>query len=200
MLRFKIAALAGVLVIGAVGAGLTAASAATVAHVQDKPTKGEQALANHVPSSYANTCEGFTSTKKTDEKTVHPKLKKQINRIVAAIGCTPTGASVPDTVFFIQWKNVADMNAYYQANVADFGIQPDQGVAAQATCPREKSYSSGAGTTDAGRSVCSPGSPNPPAELVWTATSLKITGDALLKGDTDGSVLSTWWKGDSGPN
>jgi hypothetical protein len=199
VLRFRIAALAGVLVIGAVGAGLTAASAATVAHVQNKPTKGEQSLANHVPSSYANTCVGFTaSTKKTDAK-FFPKVKKQINQIVAAIQCKPTGASVPEVVIFTQWKNVADMNAWYQANVVDLGIQPEQGAADQATCPREKSYSSGAGTTDAGRSVCTPGSPNPPAEIVWTATSLKISGDADLHNDPDGSVLTGWWKGDSGP-
>jgi hypothetical protein len=199
MFRFRIAALAGVLVIGAVGAGLTAASAATVAHVQNKPTKGEQALDNHVPQSYANTCVGFTASFKKGDAKTFPEVKKQINRIVAAIDCGPTGASVPDSVVFVQWKNVADMNAYYQANVALFGIQPEQGVAAQATCPREKSYSSGAGTT-VGRSVCNPSSPNPPAEIVWTATSLKISGDADLKNDPDGSVLTGWWNGDSGPN
>jgi hypothetical protein len=197
MFRFRIAALAGVLVIGAVGAGLTAASAATVAHVQNKPTKGEQALANHVPSSYANTCVGFTaSTKKTEAK-IFPKVKKQINTIVAAIQCKPTGASVPKVVVFTQWKNVADMNADYQANVDDLNVQPEQGDAAQATCPRETSYSLGAGTTDAGRSVCTPGQPD--SEIVWTATSLKISGYAALSNDPDGSVLTGWWKGDSGP-
>jgi hypothetical protein len=201
MFRFKVAALAGVLVIGAVGAGLTAASAATVAHVQNKPTKGEQALANHVPSSYADTCKTFTASFKKGDAKTFPEVKKQINRIVAAIDCGPTGASVPDSVVFVQWKNVADMNSYYQANVALFGIQPDQGVAAQATCPREKSYSSGAGTPTAGRSVCSPGSGGSgSSEIVWTTTSLKITGDADLKSDPDGSVLTGWWNGDAGPN
>jgi hypothetical protein len=197
MFRFKIAALAGVLVIGAVGAGLTAASAATVAHVPNKPTKGEQALANHVPSSYANTCQTATASLKKAEAKVYPKLKKQINNIVAAIICSPTGASVPDKVAFIQWKNVADMNAHYQAKVAALGIQPSQ-LPGQTPCPQE-SPSVVNGTT-VGRSVCDPSSPNPPAEFVWTTTSLKITGDALLQSDPGGAVLDAWWKGGSGPN
>jgi hypothetical protein len=196
MFRFRIAALAGVLVIGAVGAGLTAASAATVAHVQNKPTKGEQSLANHVPSSYANTCKTATASFKKAEAKIFPKVKKQINSIVAAIVCSPTGASVPDTVVFTQWKNVADMNADYQANVAGFGIQPDQ-APGQTPCPQE-SPSVVNGTT-VGRSVCDPSSPNPPAELVWTTTSLKILVRASLDNDPGGAVLDAWWKGDSGP-
>ena len=196
MLRFKIAALASVLVIGAVGAGLTAASAATVAHVQDKVTKAEQSLANHVPQSFVTTCVGETAKLRGVYARSFPKVKKQTKSIVAAITCSPTGASPPDTVVYTQWKNVADMNALYQAAVADFNIQPNSG--AQATCPFEST--STVGGTPVGRAVCQPALPGLSAEIYWTTDSLKIMGDALLKTDPDGSLLTTWWKGDSGPN
>jgi hypothetical protein len=201
MFRFGIAALAGVLVIGAVGAGLTAASAATVAHVQNKPTKGEQSLANHVPSSFANTCAGVTaSMKKTYAKT-YPKVKKQTNSIVAAVSCTPTGTAVPELVVYTQWKNLADMNAYYNATVAGYGIQPETRAAAPAVCPLEST--STAGTTVVrvvGRVVCQPSVAKNPAEIVWTTNPLKILGDAFVTTDPDGSLLNTWWKADSGPS
>jgi hypothetical protein len=197
MLRFRIAALAVVLVIGALGAGLTAASAATVAHAQDKPTKGEQFLGKHVPASFGSTCVALTASTKKDYAKSYPKVKKQINSIGAAISCTPTGTNVPEIVIFTQWKNAADMNAYYRAVVAGYNIQLNAAVAGQATCPLESA--STAGGAIVGRVVCQPSMSKQPAEIVWTTDSLKILGDALVTTDPDGSLLNTWWKGDSGP-
>jgi hypothetical protein len=208
MLRFRIAALASVLVIGAgtVGAGLTAASAATVAHVQYKPTKGEQSLGSHVPSSYVDTCSFATAeTKKTYAAYFSdPRVKKLTNSIVAAIMCNLTGASVPETVYFTQWKNVADMNGFYHANLDGYNIAPNLGAVGQTTCPQEGTVVVG-GTTD-GRYVCQPSiSKQPkqsaqPAAVVWTTNSLKIMGEAQLTTDTDGAVLYRWWtNGNPGP-
>ena len=197
MLRFRIAALASVLIIGTLGAGLTAASAATVAHVRDKPTKGEQSLSNHVPQSYITTCVGLTASTKKDYAKSYPKLKKQIGSIAAAISCTPMGIGVPEIVIFTQWKNAADMNAYYKAVVAGYNIQPNAAVASPATCPLEST--SRASGTAVGRVVCQPSVSKQPAEIVWTTDSLKILGDALVTTDPDGSLLNTWWKADSGP-
>ncbi len=201
MRRFRIAGWACALVIvigtGTVGAGLTAASAATVAHVQNKPTKAEQSLIKHAPPSYAGTCTGDTAKWKGLYAGVFPAAKKQTKSIVAAVICAPNGASV-DTVVLTQWKNVADMNVFYQAVVADFNVQPNsiQLQNGQLTvCPAERGYQVAAFT---GRFVCQTVSSDQSAEIYWTNEKLRILGDASLKPDPGGSRLYAWWNADSG--
>jgi hypothetical protein len=198
MPRSRVAALACVLVIGvgSVGAGLTAASAVTVAHVQDKPTKAEQSLLKHAPSSYADTCTGDTAKRKELYAELFSAAKKQIKSIVAAIYCAPSGAPA-STVTLTQWTNVADMNAFYQAVVADFNVEPNSiqngplGV-----CPTEGRYEVGAIT---GRVLCRAESGYSP-ELFWTNETLKIMGDAYDSSGSasDGALLYAWWNADSG--
>jgi hypothetical protein len=202
MLRFRIA-LASVLVIGAgtVGAGLTAASAASVAHVQNKLTKAEQSLAKHVPSSYA--CTSRTPKAQKDYSDAYPTVKKQAKSIVAAIVCAPTGTSVPDYVIFAQWKNATDMNAFFQAVAADWNVQPDES-AGGTTCPQEAGYvtreisARGQKVVRSGLIVCRPSTQDHQAEIVWTEKSHKITGDAGLTSDPDGSLVHAWWNSDQG--
>jgi hypothetical protein len=197
-IRFRVAVVTSVLVIGVgtVGAGLTAASAGTVAHVPDKATKAEQSLGNHVP--YADTCVGATASVKALYATNYPEVKKQTKSIVAAIKCTPMGAPVPEVVIFTQWKNAADMKSYYFASVVGFNLTPNQGAAGQTTCPQEGSLSIKG--KHSGRYDCSPADPKHPADFFWTRESLKIMGEALLTNDTNGSALYAWFfNGNPGP-
>jgi hypothetical protein len=192
MLRFRVAVIVSVLVIGAgtVGAGRTAS-----AHALNKPTKAEQSLIGHVPSSYADTCTGDTAKWKKLYAGVFPAAKKQTKSIGAAIICTPTGV---DTVIFTQWKNAADMNAFYQAVVADFNVAPNSihlQNGQMTACPTEMGYAVGAST---GRVVCQHMNSDNSAELYWTNETLKIVGDASLKPDPAGSLLYAWWNADSG--
>jgi hypothetical protein len=197
--RFRIAVWACALIVGTgmVGGGLTAASATTAAHLQRKPTKAEQALIKHVPSSYADSCSGDTAKWKKLYAGVIPAAKKQTKSIGAAVICAPSGGSV-DTVVFTQWKKAVDMNAFYRAVVADFNVEPNSTHSQNGqptACPTERAYQSGAFT---GRFVCQHMNSDDSAELYWTNEELRIIGDASLKPDPDGSRLYAWWNADSG--
>jgi len=163
-----------------------------------KVTPAERTMIKaRVPTSFASTCVGSTSTFRREMASVSI-VKSYAKTLLVSVSCYPTGQGQPNEVTYQEFKTVKAMNGLYVIDLTAQSLKVGENATSN-TCPKEGGYHIGSSKTTAGDYACSPSTSKQSAVLLWTNNSLKILSVAIAKTDPTGSLLLGFFAGDSGP-